>query len=336
MREFITLFDAHYLPRGLVLYRSLARHLSEFRLRVLCLDAVTAGALGRLALPHLETVRLEDLEAAYPELLAVKPDRTRTEYFWTLTPACSLYALDHEPALKEITYLDADMMFFADPEPIFAELGGDSVLITPHRFSRRWAHLESLMGRYNVQFMTFRRDAHGHEVLRWWHERCIEWCFAKPENGKFGDQKYLDDWPERFEGVHVLDHPGGGLAPWNVSRYRLTTLGGGRVAVDGRELLFFHYHGLHRRKNARGRVSWQSEYPLTGTTGELVWAPYLRELETAMADARELMPDAPSSVEPFVLRDAMLRPVRRAVPSLLHGLVPAWQASLRTRRRSQG
>ena len=82
---------------------------------------------------------------------------------------------------------------------------------------------------YNVQFMTFRRDARGLEALHWWRDRCIEWCYYRVEDGKLGDQKYLDDWPERFDGVHVLEHPGGGLAPWNVENYELARRNGSRA-----------------------------------------------------------------------------------------------------------
>ena len=77
------------------------------------------------------------------------------------------------------------------------------------------------MAPYNVEWVTFRRDPDGLEALNWWHDRCIEWCYQRAEDGKMGDQKYLDDWLVRFERVHVVRHPGAGLAPWNVKAHRL-------------------------------------------------------------------------------------------------------------------
>jgi hypothetical protein len=67
--------------------------------------------------------------------------------------------------------------------------------------------------------MYFDNTEQGLKVLNWWRDRCLEWCFNRFEDGKFGDQKYLDDWTDRFEGIHVLKHLGGGLAPWNVQQY---------------------------------------------------------------------------------------------------------------------
>lgn len=115
-RDFCTLFDINYLPRGLVLYRSLERVGVDFRLHVFCMDTATEEVLTRLGLPRLKIVPLRELERHDPGLLAVKQDRTQVEYCWTATPAVCLFALDTNPELVEITYLDADLMFFSDPK----------------------------------------------------------------------------------------------------------------------------------------------------------------------------------------------------------------------------
>lgn len=301
--EFCTLFDVNYLPRGLVLYRSLERHCDDFRLRVFCMDAETKQILDRLRLPRLTTVGLDELESHDSALAEVKPTRTQVEYCWTATPAVCAYVLETEPDLDSITYLDADLMFFRDPQPIWDELGDDSVLIVPHRYAPRWKAHEPESGIYNVEFMTFRRDDRGQEALYWWRDRCLEWCYFRFEDGKMGDQKYLDDWPERFDGVHVLEHPGGGLAPWNVENYALARQNGS-VLVDDRELVFYHYHSLRlyrgitllrsagfledRFRYTRGPVPlvWTTNYPVTPGELELVWDPYLRELGRALKEVR--------------------------------------------------
>ena len=301
--EFCTLFDLNYLPRGLVLYRSLERHCRDFRLRVFCMDTRTKEILDRLNLSRLTAIGLDELEAHDHELLSVKPTRTQVEYCWTATPAVCAFVLDTEPELDAITYLDADLMFFRDPEPIWREFGDDSVLIVPHRYAPQWQPHEETSGTYNVEFMTFRRDERGTEALHWWRDRCIEWCYFRFEDGKMGDQKYLDDWPERFEGVHVLENPGGGLAPWNVERYELARQNGS-VLVDDSELVFYHYHSLRLYRGVttlraagllsdafrytRGPVPfvWTTNYPVKQAERDLVWDPYLHDLGRALQEVR--------------------------------------------------
>jgi SAM-dependent methyltransferase len=296
-RDFCTLFDVNYLPRGLVTHRSLRAVVPDARLRVLCMDIETKRVLDGLREPGVEAVALAELEAHDPSLAAVKGDRSRAEYCWTSTPALCRYLFDREPELEELSYIDADLMFWLSPEPLFEELGDDSVLIVPHRYTPQWAAQETTHGIYNVEWLTFRRDERGLAVLNWWRERCIEWCYARPEDGKFGDQKYLDDWPKRFDGIHVLRHPGGGLAPWNVPRHRLAR-DGESMTVDGAPLVFFHFHSLSlHRPDARlralaaldlplgprldGGVAWTTNYPVGASDREWIWRPYLRRLLSA-------------------------------------------------------
>jgi hypothetical protein len=286
-REFCTLFDSNYLVKALVLHRSLERYAPSFHLTAFCFDDEAERLLDELALEHLTVVPLSALEEFDQELLATKGDRTPVEYCWTATPALPLYVFGTRADVDEVTYIDADLMFFSDPEVLFEEMGDASVLITPHRYAPEHAH-QAINGIYNVQFLPFRRDERGLRVLNWWHDRCIEWCYYRLEDGKLGDQKYLDDWPERFEGVHVLQHPGGGLAPWNISQYDVHERDG-RVMVDDDELVFYHYHRVQLRK--RGGHAWQPPgYPITDRQRELVYDPYLVEIERELEIVREFEP----------------------------------------------
>jgi len=286
-RQFCTLFDSGYLFKALALYDSLERNAGSFHLTALCFDEDAARLLGLLALPHLTVMPLTELEAHDPGLAATKADRNRFEYCCTGTPALPLQLLESSPELPEITYLDADLFFFSNPEPLFDEMGGASVLITPHRFPGYLRHYAA-NGIYNVQFMTFRRDPRGLAVLRWWHDRCLEWCFLRLEDGKFADQKYLDDWPDRFKGVHVLRHPGGGAAPWNLDGHTLSH-DDGRVLVDGEPLVFFHFHRVHMRFD--GRYDWRVPgYLGLEAARELVYRPYLDALDHAKRRVRAVDP----------------------------------------------
>ena len=242
MYHFCTYFDKNYLLRGVALQRSLARHCDAFRLHVLCMDDDAYDALGRLALDNLRPVRLSEVEAWDPRLLEAKGNRSRVEYYFTLSPHLSLFLLDLHPEIQLITYLDADMLFFASPQPLFDELGERSILLFEHRFP---PHLEKneIFGRYNVQFLSFRRDEQGLACLERWRDQCREWCYDRLEENRFADQKYLDEWPGRYDRAVVAQHPGGGVGPWNWSGSRFER-DGEIMRVDGAPLIFYHFHAL--------------------------------------------------------------------------------------------
>ncbi|QFY90680.1 glycosyl transferase [Magnetovirga frankeli] len=243
MRHFCTYFDSNYLLRGLTLYRSLMKTGCEFRLYVVALDETTLRTLTSLGLEHLEAIPLTELEAWAPSLLVAKANRRLIEYYFTLTPHLPLFFLERYPKLDLITYLDADLYFYSSPEPIFTEMGKCSILITPHRYP---PHLKAqeIYGLYNVQYQSFRRDPIGLACLERWRDQCLEWCYDRVEDGKYGDQAYLDEWPMLY-GVHlcILQHRGAGVAPWNWSNSTITRRGD-EVQVGGDSLIFYHFHGI--------------------------------------------------------------------------------------------
>ena len=286
MYFFFTYFDRHYLSRGLALYRSLNRHCRSFALWVLCMDELTRKVLSRMRLPSVYLISLEDLEREDERLLEAKQNRSRIEYYFTCTPSLALYILKRWPDTDVITYLDADLFFFTNPAPIYRELGNGSILIVGHRFPPHLKHRE-IFGVYNVGWVSFRNDQHGLQSLRWWRERCLEWCYDHVEDGRFADQKYLDDWPSRFPNVVVLSHKGSGLAPWNITNYTVR-LDRDQVAIDSQPLVFFHFHGLRQLREwlyDPGLASYGVRMDAVLKQG--IYAPYIRELRNARRSAAQ-------------------------------------------------
>ncbi len=236
MMNFCTLFDAYYIHKGLALYRSLEKVTGDFTLYVMAFDEETFRKLKALSLPHM-VVENESGPFLTEEIAACKAERKRNEYCWTCGSNVTWYFLTRY-GLDHIVYVDADMMFFHDPSPLFKSLEGASVGLSPHFFDN------GLYGRYCVQFVFFRNDTAGRAALSWWKDQCIAWCYDRYENGLFGDQVYLDRMPERFAGVKEIEDRGCGVAPWNEEQYRF--LPGNCIQWDGKRIpvYFFHFHGI--------------------------------------------------------------------------------------------
>lgn len=283
MYHFCTYFDYGYLRRALALYRSLRRHCRSFQLFVLCMDEACYEALAALALPEVVLIPLAQLEHGDEALLRAKGNRSRIEYYFTCTPSLPRYILAHWPEVELVTYLDADLYFFADPRPLFDAIGDGTVAVVPHRFTPRLRRLERL-GRYNVGWVSFRRGTAGQACLEWWRERCLEWCYDRYEPTRFADQKYLDEWPARFASVVELPHKGANLAPWNLANYRISARGEA-VHVDEEPLYFYHFHAFRQPEPERydHRLHLYKTRP-TAEALRLIYVPYIHALAAEEQD----------------------------------------------------
>lgn len=291
-RYYCTYFDRQYLIKGLALIDSLQQHSGDdVKVFVVCADELTRLLLTKLAVPQVITIPLHQLERGDDALLATKQTRSLVEYYWTLTPTVILRILEQHPAIDVLTYLDSDLYFFSSPAPIFEELGSGSILIHAHRFSPAQAHLGDANGTYNVGLLSLRRDVCGMEALRWWRERCLEWCYARAEAGKMGDQMYLNDWPTRFKGVRELQHQGGGVGPWNHDRYRFRTEGQGHVFVGDLPVIFYHFHSCTFVTPHIILPVKHPHYPLPLSALQCCFIPYVSALEKAATAVQAIVPD---------------------------------------------
>lgn len=260
---FTTLFNSYYLPKGIAMIESLSQHCDDFHLYVFAYDEKCYDYLQKQNYPNVTVLSLAQLEQHFPQLLEVKPTRTFAEYCWTTTAFTIKYCLVNFD-IDHCTYLDADLYFFANPRVLVEEIGDNDILITEHRYAPQYDQSRTA-GKYCVQFLTAKNNANGRKVIDWWKDACHEWCYQRVENGKFGDQKYLDDWTTRFKGVHVLQHLGGGLAPWNVVQYDLSHI----------EPIFYHFHHF-RSSEICGRYEYIfGPYELQAEAIERFYEPYL-------------------------------------------------------------
>ena len=281
MHHFCTYFNINYLPRARVLAASLEAYCPSYHLHALCFDELSFTRMRELNLPHVTPIALADFEAAYPALTAVKASRSLVEYFYTCGPNLPLYVFSQVPDANAVTYVDADLCFFSNPQPLFDAQEGHSVSVTAHHLPdfRSKYKLCRHTGFYNVGWLTFQRDHDGIACLEWWRERCLEWCYERFEDNKYADQLYLDQWPGLFPGFFEHIHHGANVALWNVGDYHFS-LRNEKVFCDDDPLIFYHFHALKqvtkRIFNTNLSVSFRPPHPIVK---QKIYVPYIKQLQ---------------------------------------------------------
>ena len=205
--------------------------------------------------------------------------RSKAEQIFTAGPS---YLLEQANSVAEqgwLVYCDADLFFFQGLEDYLSSFDEANVVLAAHRHffwnSRRLAKY----GRYNVGLVAFRNNEDGLRALRFWADSCLEWCYDRPEDGKYADQKYLERFSSVSSGVYVDNSLGANLAPWNSFLKRISSSKSGEIFVRRGKLIYFHAQGLKQR-NGRWILGHLNYLSFAGPRlKKLIYRPYLDKLE---------------------------------------------------------
>lgn len=216
---YCTLFNHRYLSRGLALFESLQRFDHKIELFIIAMDDIVYSKLTAEKIDHIVVIPIADIEKENPRMLTAKGNRSAAEYCWTCTPCVIRHILSHYDC-DTCAYLDADIYFYQNPNILMSKMKDFLTMLIPHGSSEKERFREKRCGKYCVEFVPFKNQKQSLEILNHWMEQCLEWCYDECEDGKFGDQKYLEEW-ENKDGVSITQDRGLGVAPWNAGRFDL-------------------------------------------------------------------------------------------------------------------
>ncbi|MCU7513955.1 MAG: glycosyltransferase, partial [Ignavibacteria bacterium] len=278
MKFYCSYFDRNYLVKALALIDSLIRYEEQdFKFYAVCLDEYTRLILDNLKIENVIAIPVHEIEWNDAGLIEAKKNRSLVEYYWTLTPTIIQRILQNNPGIDVLTYLDADLFFYSDPQVIMNELGDASVLIHSHRFPPRLKHLE-IYGKYNVGLLVFRNNEDGVRILNWWRGKCNEWCYNKLEGERFADQKYLDEWGKTFRGVAETENIGVGLGPWNHEQYKFSIDQNKNIMVNDSKVVVYHFHSFVIVNEDLFIPSKITDYLIAEDVQRFIYLPYISEI----------------------------------------------------------
>ena len=280
---FCVILSKYRIYQGIALYRSIEFNYKHFNMFILCVDDETYQLCKELDLKKAILIRDTDL---VDELLVVaKEERRLNEYCWTLKPFFIEYVLNKYHTIENAVYLDADICFFNDPILIFEANKSYCIQLSEHDFQEQNAAVEQTCGKYNSGFIVFKNCKTSVDALKWWQEKCIEWCKDGVDEGRFGDQKYLELLPRLFDGVYPIITPGVNIAPWNETKYQYCNKNG-KVYINEDKLVCYHFCGL--------RILNKDYYSLligNQKPNSYIHTPYAIVLKEVISDIESISPE---------------------------------------------
>jgi hypothetical protein len=243
MNNYCTYFDKNYIDKGLALLSSIQNlETEDYHIWVMCMDSETKLYLDTLKLNYVTVFTLNELEASDSGLSKTKILRNQFEHYAACKPALILYLLNKNKEINSIHYIDADIYFFSRPSLLNSVVKGFSIAASQHMFKINKSSGEK-KGIYNAGWIFVRNVENGLKCLKYWRKCCLTWCKDQVEEGKYADQKYIENFALIVNDFGSIKNAGVNAAPWNIKGSKVRKVKAG-ILINEVRLIFYHFHGL--------------------------------------------------------------------------------------------
>jgi len=185
-------------------------------------------------------------EIGIPDVKEIRFKYNVTELATAVKPFFLRFLLS-KPEIREIIYLDPDILVLDTLGKLFNLLDTKDIVLTPHldmdypedgRFPDDSHIMKS--GVFNLGFIGVRRSKNVERFLGWWTGKMLNKCVIDHGKGYFVDQRFIDLAITLFENIHVETDTGYNVAYWNLHSRRVDWREG-RWICNGKPLYFFHF-----------------------------------------------------------------------------------------------
>jgi hypothetical protein len=286
---FCTITTNTYLLKALALYESICMHMdNNFHMWICTIDKPAYDLLIKLNLPHVSIVDVGAIENE--RLLEAKNNRYVNEYCWTIKASLIKFILKQHNYIDSILYLDSDTFMFSSPYPFFDSLKISNVVLTCHNFTGCVDYSTRQKGLYNAGIVGFKNSRNALQILHWWENRCIEWCYDDIQPNRFGDQKYLETIKNKHSKTAVIESVGGNAAMWNIEYCDIKNLDN-KVYINNDILIFFHFCSFFIITENEFDL-WKCVCPKIETSAmQLIYIPYVQAIKNAINQVKKYETD---------------------------------------------
>ena len=237
-----TIATRSYLAQARCLTESFLEHHSEGKVFVLLLDK--AEEYIEPSLERFTPIFVEDLDI--PDRNIRLSQYSVFELSVSLKPSIIEYVFE-KYEYDKVCWFDSDIYIYSSfNDEVWDKLNSHPIMITPHLLNSPSDYIGdqemniARHGIYNSGFIGLSRHPDSQQFIQWWKNRLANFCYWKPEEGMFVDQRWLDFLPTLGLNVYISRYPGLNAGYWDLSNRFFEDKDGG-YWVNGVPLKFFHF-----------------------------------------------------------------------------------------------